>query len=91
MAFIAQSSIIPYLYWTLLMYFIVEGRKSLLKPLLMRFYRRVTQHEVDNFFTYYHENVEVVVRKLVNSNYFFIKPKNSIQKIKILLKSCLFF
>lgn len=79
MAFIAQSSIVPYLYWTILMYFIVEGRKSLLKPLLMRFYRRVTQHEVDNFLTYYHENVEVAVRKLITSIYFCIYYKNHLE------------
>jgi len=47
------------------MYFCMEGRKSLLKPLLVRFYRRVAANEVHNFETYYHENIENKLRELI--------------------------
>jgi len=47
------------------MYFYLEGRKSIFKPLLMRFYRKIAANECHNFDIYYHENIENKVRDLI--------------------------
>lgn len=60
---IAMSSFIPFIFWMQLQYFYIEGRKSLLKPLLVRFYRRVAANEIYYFETFYHENIENRVRE----------------------------
>lgn len=61
----AKSSIIPFVFWMQLHYFYLEGRKSMLKPLLIRFYRRVAAHDIYNFNVFYHENIEVKLRELL--------------------------
>jgi len=63
---IAKSSFFPFVFWFQLMYFFLEWRKSLFKPLLARFYRRVAANDLYNFEVFYHENVELKVRELMN-------------------------
>jgi hypothetical protein len=43
---IARSSFLPFLFWMQIMWFYLEGRKSWMKPLLARFYRRVAMNEM---------------------------------------------
>lgn len=43
----------------------MEGRKSFLKPLLVRFYRRAAANECHMFEAYYHENIENKLRELL--------------------------
>jgi hypothetical protein len=59
---IAKSSFIPLIFYTSYLYFYIEGRKSMLKPLLVRFYRRAAANECFLFETYYHENIEMKLR-----------------------------
>jgi len=40
-----RSSLVPWLFWFQIMYWYLEGRKSLMKPLLVRFYRRAAANE----------------------------------------------
>lgn len=47
------------------MYFYIEGRKSMIKPLLSRFYRRVAANEIHNFEVFYHENIENKLRDMI--------------------------
>jgi hypothetical protein len=47
------------------MYFYIEGRKSLMMPLLTRFYRRVAANEIYNFEVFYHENIENKLRDMI--------------------------
>lgn len=61
---IMKSSLIPWVFWFQIMYFYIEGRKSFIKPLLVRFYRRAAANECFHFETYYHENIENSVREL---------------------------
>jgi hypothetical protein len=63
---IAKSSLFPWIFWFQLMYFFLEWRKSLFKPLLVRFYRRVAANEVYNFEVFYHENIELKIRDLIS-------------------------
>lgn len=53
-----RSSMLPIVLYFSYLYFYIEGRKSLLKPLLVRFYRRAAANEMYLFETYYHENIE---------------------------------
>eukprot|EP01016_Furgasonia_blochmanni_P020168 TRINITY_DN224_c0_g1_i14.p3 TRINITY_DN224_c0_g1~~TRINITY_DN224_c0_g1_i14.p3 ORF type:complete len:239 (-),score=112.71 TRINITY_DN224_c0_g1_i14:360-1076(-) len=46
-------------------YFYLEARKSLFKPLLVRWYRRVAANEIYNLEVFYHENIELKVRELI--------------------------
>jgi len=62
---IAKSSLFPWIFWFQLMYFFLEWRKSLFKPLLTRFYRRVAANECYNFEVFYHENIELKMRELI--------------------------
>jgi len=62
---IAQSALFPFVFWMQLMYFFLEWRKSLFKPLLVRFYRRVAANELYNFEVFYHENIELKIRELL--------------------------
>jgi hypothetical protein len=62
---IAKSTLPPFFFWLSLHYFYLEGRKSVFKPLLMRFYRRVAANEIYNFHVFYHENIEVKMRQLI--------------------------
>jgi len=48
-----------------IMYFYIEGRKSFLKPLLVRFYRRAAANEMHTLETFYHENIENKLRELL--------------------------
>lgn len=83
--YIARSSIIPFLFWAQLMYFYLEGRKSLLKPLLVRFYRRIAQNEIYNMDVFYHENIENKVRQMMNqarSQMEFYKLNSEFQDVK---------
>jgi hypothetical protein len=63
---IAKSSFFPFVFWFQIMYFFLEWRKSLFKPLLARFYRRVAANDLYNFEVFYHENVELRIRELMN-------------------------
>ena len=65
---IAKNSLIPFFYWMAVMYFYSEGRKSIFKPILMRFYMKIAANECHNFDVYYHENVEHRVRELVRTS-----------------------
>lgn len=62
---IAKSSLYPWIFWFQLMYFFLEWRKSLFKPLLVRFYRRIAANECYNFEVFYHENIELKMRELI--------------------------
>lgn len=62
--YIAASMMNPLLFWGILMYFYVELRKSWFKPLLLRFYRRVSSQDMYNMQAYWHENMEHRVRNL---------------------------
>jgi hypothetical protein len=62
---IAKSSMLPFIFWMQLMYFYLEGRKSIFKPLLMTFYRKIAANECHNFDVYYHENIENKIRDLI--------------------------
>ena len=59
---IAKSSFVPLIFYTSYLYFYIEGRKSMFKPLLVRFYRRAAANECFLFETYYHENIETKLR-----------------------------
>jgi hypothetical protein len=56
---------LPFIFWMQLMYFYLEGRKSIFKPLLMTFYRKIAANECHNFDVYYHENIENKIRDLI--------------------------
>lgn len=58
-----RSSLLPLVFYFSYLYFFIEGRKSLLMPLLVRFYRKAAANEMLLFETYYHENVELKVRE----------------------------
>jgi len=62
---IAKSALFPWIFWFQLMYFFLEWRKSLFKPLLARFYRRIAANECYNFEVFYHENIELKMRELI--------------------------
>jgi len=42
---IMKSSLLPWIFWFQVMYWYLEGRKSLMKPILTRFYRRAAGNE----------------------------------------------
>lgn len=65
LTWMAKSAVIPWLFWFQLMYFFLEWRKSLFKPLLARFYRRIAANECYNFEVFYHENIELRMRELI--------------------------
>ena len=73
-----KASLIPVVLYMSYLYFYIEGRKSLLKPLLNRFYRRVQANECFMFESYYHENIENKIRENIRGiiNYLFIVAKN---------------
>ena len=48
-----------------IMYFYLEGRKSVFKPLLMRFYRRVSANEITQMESFYHESMRLRIRDLL--------------------------
>lgn len=58
-----RSSLMPVVLYFSYLYFFIEGRKSLLKPLLVRFYRQAASNEAFLLETYYHENIEVKIRE----------------------------
>lgn len=60
-----KSSYIPWLFWFNLMYFYVEGKKSLFMPMLNRFYRRAAANEIFTMESFYHENIENKLRNLL--------------------------
>jgi len=62
---IMKSCFIPIIAYMLYLYFYIEGRKSMMKPLLVRFYRRAAANECSMFETFYHENIENKIRELV--------------------------
>lgn len=61
----AKSAFLPFAFWLALHYFFLEMRKSFFKPLLMRWYRRVSANEIYNFEVYYQENIELKMRDMV--------------------------
>ena len=65
LSWFARSSIIPFVFYFQLMYFYLEGRKSVFKPLLVRFYRRVASNEMMQMETFYHESMRLRVRDLL--------------------------
>lgn len=65
LSWIAKSSFIPFLFWMQIMYFYLEGRKSFMKPLLARFYRRVADNEIFQLDAFYQENMELKIRSLL--------------------------
>jgi len=63
MAWIARSALIPWCMWGGFYYFIFEGKKSVLKPLLVRFYKKIAANEMHNANVSWHENMEIKIRK----------------------------
>jgi len=61
----ARSLIFPWTIYFFYLYWFLEGRKSLVKPLLGLFYRRIFNNEVKNLETYYNENIETKVRSMM--------------------------
>lgn len=51
--------------WSYL-YFWTEGKKSFSMPILGRFYKKISSMEMQNLSTYYAENAEVKIRKLMS-------------------------
>lgn len=47
------------------MYIYVEGKNSMFKPLLQRFYRRAAANEIFTMEAFYHENIENKLRNLM--------------------------
>ncbi|EGR32882.1 hypothetical protein IMG5_067880 [Ichthyophthirius multifiliis] len=64
---IANSTYVPWVFWFQLMYFYVEGKKSLFMPLLNRFYRRAAANETYIMETFYAENIENKIRELLRT------------------------
>jgi len=62
---IAKSALIPWCLWGGFYYFIFEGKKSSIKPLLTRFYRRIASNEMNNLKIAWHENMEIKIRRLL--------------------------
>ncbi|KAL4504177.1 hypothetical protein ABPG72_021015 [Tetrahymena utriculariae] len=62
---IMKSTYIPWIFWFQLMYFFVEGKNSMFKPLLQRFYRRAAANEIFTMEAFYHENIENKLRNLM--------------------------
>lgn len=50
----ARAMLFPWIVSFGYLYFFLEARKSLVKPLLSRFYKRIMMNEVCNLETYYH-------------------------------------
>lgn len=64
-SWIARSMFYPWVITFAYLYFYLEARKSMVKPLLSRFYVRIFMHEAITLDTYYHENIEARVRSLM--------------------------
>jgi hypothetical protein len=62
-SFMMRSTFLPWLLYMSSAYWMIEGKKSLFKPLLLRFYRRITEHEVTNVTQHFKENTEALVRQ----------------------------
>lgn len=52
-AWMTRSFMIPWLSYGFCLYFFVEGRKSMVKPFLERFYRQIAAHEMQNLEDHY--------------------------------------
>ena len=63
-AWIGKNIYYPLTIWWWCNYYFFEGRKSMLMPLLRRFYRRITLLEATNFDTHYNENVKATLKEL---------------------------
>lgn len=63
--FFADAAAISWLYVFGSLYFFTEGKKSLIMPILNRFYRKINMMEFSNLEAYYPENVEARVRNLM--------------------------
>jgi len=65
LGWMARSMVFPWLIYFFYLYWCLEGRKSLVKPMLGGFYTRIFQNEVKNLEIYYNENIEARVRELM--------------------------
>lgn len=63
-----KSTYLPIITWVTCLYMVMEGRKSWFKPLLVRFYRRVAANECYNIESYYHENMQHQINKLLKES-----------------------
>lgn len=62
---IFKGALLPVIFYMSYLYFYVEGRKSMMKPLLARFYRRSAANECHMFEAFYHENIENKIREML--------------------------
>lgn len=65
LSWMARSMFYPWTITFATLYFYLEARKSMVKPLLYKFYNRIFHSETDNLEVYYHENIEARVRSLM--------------------------
>jgi len=58
--------IIPFVFWTTTFYWILEGRKHIVKPLFNRWYRNLAFHDIRNFEAYYSDTTRISIKKRIN-------------------------
>jgi len=59
---IMASAVIPFFYWMMTSYWTIEGRSSLVMPLLNRFYYKLAEYEMELLKTYWVDNAREQVR-----------------------------
>jgi hypothetical protein len=59
----AASNYITYFFWIFTFYFFLEGRKSLIKPLLFRFHTLICSHELNLCLNYWNDNMRDFLNK----------------------------
>jgi hypothetical protein len=59
---IMASAVIPFLYWMFTSYWTLEGRSSLVMPLLNRFYFKLAKYEMELLQTYWVDNTRETIR-----------------------------
>lgn len=60
---VARSCIIPFTFYATSFYWILEGRKHIVKPLFSRWYRTLAHHDLSNFQAYYKDMMRLNVKK----------------------------
>lgn len=56
------SALMPFFYWMATSYWFLEGKKSLMVPLLVRFYSKIAFHEMELVKTYWVDNMREKVK-----------------------------
>lgn len=62
---VARSCIIPFTFYATSFYWILEGRKHIIKPLFSRWYRTLAFHDLSNFQVYYKDMMRINVKKQI--------------------------